>query len=113
MNVEVRIQGTDLADAIRRYAVRRIRFALGRFAPRVGRVVVRISDINGARGGVDQCCQISADFMPKGKLVLDEVDADLFSAIDRASERIGQAFRRENQRTRAACTHRESIRTPV
>lgn len=111
MEVEVRIQGTDLADAIRGYAARRIRFALGRFAPRVGRVVVRISDINGVRGGVDQCCQISAEFMPKRKLVLDQVDADLFSAIDRASERIGQAFRREIQRTRAARTRRESIRT--
>ena len=46
MEVDVRIQGTDPADAIRKYAVRRIHFALGRFAPRVGRIVVRISDIN-------------------------------------------------------------------
>lgn len=113
MEVEVRIQGTDLADAIRRYAARRIRFALGRFAPRVGRIVVRISDINGVRGGVDQCCHISAELLPKGKVVLDQVDADLFSAIDRASERIGQAFRREVQRRRDARTHRESVRTPV
>ncbi len=113
MEIELRIQGTDLADAIRRYAARRIRLALGRFAPRVGRVVVRISDINGTRGGVDQCCQVSAELRPKGKLMLDQVDADLFSAIDRASERIGEAFRREIQRTREARTHRESIRTPV
>ncbi len=113
MEVEVRIQGTDLADAIRRYAARRIRFALGRFAPRVGRIVVRISDINGVRRGVDQCCHISAELLPKGKVVLDQVDADLFSAIDRASERIGQAFRREVQRTRDARTHRESVRTLV
>lgn len=110
MEVEVRIQGTDLADAIRRYAARRIRFALGRFAPRVGRIVVRISDINGVRG-VDQRCHISAELLPKGRVVLDQVDADLFSAIDRASERIGQAFRREVQRTRDARTHRESVRT--
>ena len=106
MEVEVRIQGTDSADAIRRYATRRIHFALGRFAPRVGRIVVRISDINGVRGGVDQCCRISAELLPKGKVVLDQVDADLFSAIDRASERIGQAFRREVQRARDARTRR-------
>ena len=113
MEVDVRIQGTDPADAIRRYAIRRIHFALGRFAPRVGRIVVRISDINGVRGGVDQCCQISAELLPKGKVMVDQVDADLFSAIDRASERIGQACRREVQRVRDARTQRESVRTPA
>lgn len=113
MEVEVRIQGTDSAEAIRRYATRRIHFALGRFAPRVGRIVVRISDINGVRGGVDQSCQIRAELLPKGKVVLDQVDADLFNAIDRASERIGQAFRREVQRARDARTRRESVRTPA
>jgi hypothetical protein len=84
MEVDVRIQGTDSADAIRRYATRRIHAALGRFAPRVGRIVVRISDINGVRGGVDQCCQIRAELLPKGEVVLDQVDADLFNAIDGA-----------------------------
>ncbi len=113
MEVEVRIQGTDLADAIRRYTVRRMRFALGRFASRVGRVIVRISDVNGVRGGVDQCCQISAELLPKGKVVLDQIDTDLFTAIDRASERIGHAFRRELQRTRDARTRRESVRRPA
>lgn len=110
MEVEVRIQGTDLADAIRRYAARRIQFALGRFAPRVGRVVVRISDVNGARGGVDQCCHISVERPPKGQVVLEQVDADLFVAIDRACARIGEAFRREVQRSRDARTGRESVR---
>ncbi len=112
MEVDVRIQGTDSADAIRRYATRRIHAALGRFAPRVGRIVVRISDINGVRGGVDQCCQIRAELLPKGEVVLDQVDADLFNAIDRASERMGQAFRREVQRARDARTRHESVRTP-
>jgi ribosome hibernation promoting factor len=111
MEIEIRIQGTDLAEAIRRYVGRRIRFALGRFAPRMGRVMVRISDINGVRGGVDQCCHMTVQFPPKGQVVVDQVDADLFTAIDRASERIGQALRREVQRTRAARTRRESVRT--
>jgi ribosome hibernation promoting factor len=113
MEVEVRIQGTDLADAVRSYAARRIRFALGRFASRAGRIIVRISDINGVRGGIDQCCHIRAELLPSGRVVSDQVDADLFNAIDRASERVGQAFRREIQRTREARTRRESVRTLV
>lgn len=111
MEIEVRIQGTGLADAMRRYAARRIRFALGRFAPRVRRVAVRISDISVMRGGVDQCCHINVELLPKGQLVLDQVDSDLFGAIDRASERIGEALRRDLQRTQDARTRRESLRT--
>lgn len=111
MEVEVRIQDADLAEAVRTYAARRIRFALGRFASRVGRIVIRISDVNGTRGGVDQCCHISAERLPSGKVVLEQLDADLFTAIDRASERVGQAFRREVQRTREARTRRVSVRT--
>ncbi len=113
MDVEVRIQGTDLADAIRRYAARRIQFALGRFAGRMGHVVMRISDVNGARGGVDQCCHISVELPPKGRVVLEQVDADLFVAIDRACARIAEAFRREVQRNRDARTRRESVRVPA
>ena len=113
MKIEIRIQGTDLAGAIRRYADRRIRFALGRFAPRVDRVMVRITDINGVRGGVGQRCHVRVQFPPKGHLVVDQVDADLFTAIDRASERIGEALRREIQRTRDGRTRRESVRIPA
>ena len=112
MEVEIRIQGIDVANAVRTYAARRIRFALGRFASRVGRVVIRMSDVNGARGGVDQCCHISAELLPTGKVVLEQTDADLFSAIDRAADRVGQAFRREIQRLRDARSRRDSLRVP-
>ena len=112
MEVEVRIQGIDLSDMVRNYAARRMHFTLGRFASRVGRVVIRISDVNGTRGGVDQCCRISAELLPSGKVVLEQTDADLFTAIDRAAERVGQAFRREIQRLRDAHTRSGPVRVP-
>jgi hypothetical protein len=45
--------------------------------------------------------------------VLEHIDADLFCAIDRASERIGQAIQRNIQRTREARVRRESVRVPA
>jgi hypothetical protein len=45
--------------------------------------------------------------------VLQQIDADLFNAIDRASERAGQALRRDIQRSRKVRTQRDSIRIPV
>jgi putative sigma-54 modulation protein len=113
MEVDIRIKDTDLADAVRTYAARRIRFALGRFASRVGRIVVRISDINGKRGGVDKCCHIGAEVLPAGKVVLQQIDADLFTAIDRASERAGRTLRRNIERARKVRTQRDSVRIPL
>jgi putative sigma-54 modulation protein len=110
MEIEVRLLETDPGDAIKSYAVRRIRFALGRFSSRVGRVVIRLSDINGDRGGVDQCCHIAADLVPAGKVVIEQTDADLFTAVDRACDRLAQAFRRELERTREKRTTHNSVR---
>lgn len=112
MDVEVRIQSTDLGDALRDYVVRRLHFCLGRFAGRLGRVIVRVSDINGPRGGVDKSCRITAELLPSGKTVLHEaVDNSLYAAIDRATERIGRSFSREVQRQRESWAGRESVRT--
>ncbi len=110
MEVELRIQDSNAQDAVKNYVNRRIRFAMGRFASRVGRVVVRTYDTNGARGGVDQCCHIGAELVRAGKIVVEQTDADLFTAIDRACDRLAQAFRRELERSRESRTTHDSIR---
>jgi ribosome hibernation promoting factor len=112
VKVDVRIQGIDLEDAVRSYARRRLQFALGRFGSSVGRVGVRVHDVNGSRGGVDQCCHISAEVLPSGKVVVEQIDAVLFAAIDRAADRAAQAFGREIRRRRDARTGRQSVRVP-
>ncbi len=110
MDLNVRIKSNDFGPAIKNYAIRRMRFAMGRFASRVGRTVIRISDVNGARGGIDQCCRVTAEVLPSGRVVVEQVDADLFTAIDRACERVGQAFRRRIERVRSTRTQRKSAR---
>jgi ribosome-associated translation inhibitor RaiA len=112
MNVEVRIQGADDVDALRSYILRRLELSLGRFAERLGRVRVRICDINGPHGGIDKSCRISAELLPSGRVVRHEtVDASLFTAIERATERIGRSFRRQLEREREPRSGRESVRT--
>lgn len=113
MDLDVRIQNNDLGTAVRNYAIRRIRFAMGRFASRVSRIVMRISDVNGLRGGIDQSCRLTAEFLPTGRVVVEQLDADLVTAIDRACERAGQATKRRIERARRARTQRDSIRRPA
>jgi ribosome-associated translation inhibitor RaiA len=106
MQLELRIGDVDWNEILRNYVERRLKFALGRFGGRVGRVVVRA----GARAPGENHCRISAEILPFGRVVVQETDHDLFAAIDRATGRIGRKFGRELMRVREANTGRESIR---
>jgi ribosomal subunit interface protein len=112
MNLDVRIHKTDLAEALRDYIERRLRFALGRVGGSVERVTARVADLNGPRGGQDKRCTISAAVSPAGIVVVEETDSDLYAAINRAAERAGRTILRHLQRAREARTFRETTRKP-
>ncbi len=106
MRVAMRINNTDLSETFRSYVERRLRFALGRFGSRVGEVTVRIS----GDGPAEMRCRIDSEIRPFGRVAVEESDADLFAAIDRATGRIGRLFGRELHRVRDARLGRESVR---
>jgi putative sigma-54 modulation protein len=92
MQLELRVRNTDLADALQRYIEQRLSFELGRYGDRVGRVVVKVSGLNGSRGGTKKSCRISAELRPFGRVAVQETDLDLYTAVDRAAGRIGRLF---------------------
>src|SRR6185369_731966 len=96
----------DLTGAFRSYIERRLQFALGRYGDRVGDLAVRVTPEGGGRSR----CRVSADLRPFGSAVVEEIDADLFIAIDRAMGKIGRVFGRELERFRDARTGRDSVR---
>lgn len=100
MRIEIRGRGLTTSDGLRARLERRLAFALGRFAPRIGRVRVRLEDVNGPRGGVDKRCRLEIAIHPDLTVVVEEPDPDLYAAIDRAAERAGRAVARELQRWR-------------
>lgn len=111
MDTDIRILSTDLTEALQSYIERRLHFSVGRFGGRVGRVRVRIADVNGPRGGADKSCHISAELLPSGKTLLQQaVDANLYAAIGRATEGIGRSFARAVGRTRERRRKRETVR---
>ena len=99
MRLEIRSKELMLTEAIDAYVSRRMRLALGRFGPRLGRIMVRVGDENGPRGGVDKCCRVVAQ-TSTGTVVVEELDRDLYVAIDRASERVARAVGRAVLRSR-------------
>lgn len=110
MRLDIRIQKVDLPREVERYIARRLHFCLGRFEIRIRSITVRISDINGPRGGADKRCRMAVRLIPSGVIVIEEVHADLFAAIDRSAERAGQALARKLHRARDLRTQRESVR---
>jgi len=106
MKTVVRINDRELTTMFQSYVERRVRFALGRFAGRVGEITVRVS---GSRRQ-DYRCRINAEVLPFGQVSAEEIGPDLYVAMDRAAGRIGRSFGRALERTHDARILRDSIR---
>jgi len=90
MSIEIRSKDFSVTDAIREHARRRMNFALNYFAidrfRKVRRVVVRVGDLNGPKGGEDKFCRITAE-VGHGTVVVKDVNSNLYAAISHAARR--------------------------
>jgi hypothetical protein len=97
MRVIIRTRGLVPALAVQ-VARQRLSFAVGRFAGRVRSLTVRLSDVNGPRGGRDKHCAIAVRLAGSRRLiVIEELDADVAAAIARAADRAARAVARAVQ----------------
>jgi putative sigma-54 modulation protein len=101
MKTEVRFRGLEPSDALRDHAAQRIHSHLSRFSNEVTNVLVRISDVNGPKGGLDKRCQVTVRGSRFGSATVDELSGDAYSAVDMAAERIGRSIGRELERVRS------------
>ena len=101
MHVEVRTRGLEAASDVREHAVRRIHATLSRFAGEVSSALVRITDVNGPRGGADKRCQITLRGQRIGSATVEEHHADAYAAIHLAVERAAAAVGRTIERRRS------------
>lgn len=92
MEIQIRFRGVDRSPALVQFATQRIEHYLGRFGPRVRRVVLRITDVNGPRGGEDKRCQLSVTAPGVGAVVLVETQADAYAAVELALYRVRRAL---------------------
>ena len=102
MKIDVRFHGLDASDAFREHVRRRVHFQMSRFGGAVRSVVVRIGDINGPKGGEDKRCQVTLRGSRLGPLTIEDLSADVYSALDTALERAARAAGRDIDRRRSA-----------
>ncbi|MBL8260650.1 MAG: HPF/RaiA family ribosome-associated protein [Candidatus Competibacteraceae bacterium] len=111
MNISIQARGFLLTKALRDHAERRLRFALGWADDHLRGVSVRLSDDNGPRGGEDKRCCIRIGFAGAPSVVIEDIETDVYAAIDRAADRAGRSVARRLERQRAR--RRRLLPTPV
>ena len=105
LHLSIRSHGFTLTPAIRDYTERRLRFALSHAAGRVIAVTVVLSDINGPRGGQDKRCRMRISVKDQQAMVINDIEDNLYLAIDRAADRAGQTVSRRLGRDLNAVRH--------
>lgn len=87
-------KGVDVSQALREYIMQSIDFAMDRAQDSINFITVRISDLNGPKGGIDKRCQIHLKLSGLPAFVVTEVSASINGAIDRATHRAAKVVER-------------------
>lgn len=101
----IRVIGVTLNQDERDAIVRKLERRLGKFAASIERISVRITDVNGPKGGVDHRCVVKVVLGGLPSIVAERTDATLTRAVDAAIGAAGQAVRRSVQRRRMKPLH--------
>ena len=95
MEIETRQVSLPLSDALRSFIAHRVGATLRRHIARVAKVVVRLNDVNGPRGGAaDKMCRILVDLDSQACIVAEGSSHDIYAAVRDAAMRLGHAVDR-------------------
>lgn len=83
-----------LSPSLQQHVIDRLEAALGQHQDHVERVMVRLADLNGPKGGVDQRCQLTISIPKQSDVIIDERGEDLYAAISLAADRAKNAVGR-------------------
>ncbi len=98
MQIDIQARQFSLTDALHSYAKRRLLSALTCCDDFIQRVVMRLSDINGPRGGTDKHCHLQVVLRGLPDVVIEDTETDMYLAIDRATDRAGRTVVRKIDR---------------
>jgi putative sigma-54 modulation protein len=100
MNIDIQSLGFPITVELADHARRRLRFGLTRHSDRIQRVVVRLGDQNGPRGGIDKFCRIRVYLVDAPVAVTVDVGTDMVAVIDRTVDRVARVVVKHLDRSR-------------
>ena len=98
MQMEIQARDFALTRALGSFIKRRVNLVLSSRYDQIQRIIVRLSDINGPRGGIDKRCQIQISLPRLADIVVEHTESNLYVAIDRATDRAGRTVNRRLER---------------
>ena len=98
MQITTTARDTELTGSLREYVENRLAFALSRFQDRIRGVVIVLSDVNGPKNGIDKRCLLK--IRPRGlsEFIIEEIESDFQSALNRAADRAKRTLARRLRR---------------
>lgn len=84
---------TSIPLETRRYITERLRRVLAPLSGRIERASVRLEDVNGPRGGVDQHCRIKVVISGRDSVIVEARATDSRKAFQNAATRLGRTVR--------------------
>lgn len=93
MHLDISMTSQRLPKPLKDLIEKRVAYGLSRFGHALGRIHIRLADLNGPKGGVDKRCSISVWLTGGGTLRAIIEDSDYGSAITRAVDRIARRIR--------------------
>ncbi|MFN3243271.1 MAG: hypothetical protein ACE37K_17350 [Planctomycetota bacterium] len=100
LTIRVQFFGRVRSAAITRHAAARFERALDRFRSQVASLLVRVRDINGSRGGVDQQCSLELQLVDGQRMHFDALDERPEPAINRLARRARSLLSRRDRSKR-------------
>jgi ribosomal subunit interface protein len=113
MQIDIQSRKFSLTRALRDHVERRLKFISGARYENIKRVMVRLSDINGPRGGNDKCCLIQVKLSGQPDVVIADTRSDLYTAINSAAARVSKAVARKLTRRQHKIRGRTATRDPM
>ena len=98
MQLDIQSRSFKLTAALKQAIKRSLSPLDQRYGSQLSRVQVRLSDINGVRGGVDKRCLIVLEAGRRHTVVAKAISADMYQAISQAGRRAEAALRQTRKR---------------
>jgi ribosome-associated translation inhibitor RaiA len=100
MPIHIRAAQERFAADASDYVQKKLCKKLARFVSFIERVSVRVKDVNGPRGGVDQLCRIKVVMRGQPSVIFESRDSSLNAAVDVALAGVQRAVGRTTARRR-------------
>lgn len=101
MHIQIQARHFSLTEALKKHVKKRIKYALNVGSDQIQRIQVRLSDINGPRGGIDKRCLIQVSLTRHSEIVIADTHSDLYTAIGQATGRLNKTLSRKLNRLRS------------